>query len=432
MLSKISNLTQFLDENSDLKSLLSQMQKSSNQFWLVGGCLRNSLLNLPQTDIDIACSGDPTLLTRTWAAEISAHWFWLDEQRQQSRVLLENGLILDFSPLRAPSIIKDLQLRDFTINALALPLDQSFPDSALLDPTNGVDDLVNRQLRACSPQSFSDDPLRMLKGVRHAVTLHFTLSPQTREQIMTSADLIADIAGERIRDELGKIFAADDIVKGVELLIDTELLNSLFGRSGEHWNPQAAIVEMGRFSAIIDEAESSMPADIAESETTEPFSTRAIFLLAQLLNHYAPADLTNLLHQRLRLSRDLQRLIEELQLPPDLTIFSLADQIEGQRREALLVEQLQPFAEKKILYWGLCKNLLTAQRLRELQRSFTAEQKFGRIPDLLNGNFVASLLGESSGTKVGRWQKKLKLAEINGEIRTSAEAEKWVESNLDP
>jgi len=103
MLSEISNLTQFLDENSDLKSLLLQMQKSSNQFWLVGGCLRNSLLDLPQTDIDIACSGDPTLLTRTWAAGISAHWFWLDEQRQQSRVLLENGLILDFSPLRAPS-----------------------------------------------------------------------------------------------------------------------------------------------------------------------------------------------------------------------------------------------------------------------------------------------------------------------------------------
>jgi len=258
---------------------------------------------------------------------------------------------------------------------------------------------LNRQLEACSRQSFLDDPLRMLKGIRHAVTLDFTLTPQTREQIMTSADLIADVAGERIRDELGKIFAADDIVKGVELLIDTELLTALFGTAGEHWNPQVAIAEMGRFSAIIDEAELSMPADLAAPETIEPFSIR---------------------------------LIEELQFTPDLAIFSLADQIEGQRREALLVEQLQPFAEKKILYWGLCKNLLTAQRLWELQRSFTAEQKFGRIPDLLNGSFVASLLGGASGSQVGKWQKKLKLAEINGEIGTSAEAEKWVESNLDP
>ena len=432
MLSRISNLIEFLDKNSDLKFLISRIQKSSDNYWLVGGCLRNSLLDLPQNDIDICCSGDPTLLTQTWADEVSAHWFWLDKKRQQSRVLLENGLALDFTPLRAPTIIEDLQLRDFTINALALPLDESFPKLELVDPTGGVSDLQNRRLETCSPQSFLDDPLRVLKGIRHAVTLDFTLSSATFAQTRKSAHLITNIAGERVRDELAKIFAANNIVRGVELLIDSGLLGFLFGGVGQNWNRQAAVAELEQLSVAADLTEFGIAADPTEAASSEQFSTRAVFLLARLLNRYSPANLPDLLHQRLRFSRYLKRLIEELQHPPDLELLSLALVIDGQRREALLVEQLEPFAEKKMAYWCLCGNSITLQRVEELQKSFVSEQKFGRIPDLLNGKLVASLLDGTSSTRVGEWQKKLKLAEINGEIATTGEAEKWLKSHLDP
>jgi len=430
MLSGISNLILFLNENRDLKLLISHMQKSPDDFWLVGGCLRNSILSLPQNDIDITCSGDPTLLIQTWVKEVSAHWFWLDEERRQSRVLLGNGLDLDFTPLRAPTITADLQLRDFTINALALPLDELFPETELLDPTGGVDDLQKRRLATCSPKSLLDDPLRMLKGIRHAVTLGFTLSHDTLEQVRTSAYLITDSAGERVRDELGKIFAADQIVRGVELLIDTGLFSSIFGVADQHWNRKTALVTLKNLSAKVGKEELKIISSSADAENSKQFSIRAVFLLARLLNLYSPADLSNLLHQRLRFSRYSKKMIVELQQPPNLELFSLAAVIDGQRREALLVEQLEPFAEKKMVYWSLCDNLITLERVEELQQSFMSEQKFGRIPDLLNGKRVASLLGGTSNGQISEWLKKIKLAEINGEITTATDAEKWLKDKL--
>ncbi len=432
MFSQISSLLQFIDLNPDLKSLLSRIQKCDDDFWLVGGCLRNFILDLPQNDIDIACSADPTVLTRAWATEVSGRWFWLDEKRRQSRVLLKNGLTLDFAPLRAPTITKDLQLRDFTINALALPLDQSFPQSVLHDPTNGVNDLRNKQLVPCSSQSFIDDPLRMLKGIRHAVTLNFTLSANTHEQIIESAQLLVQVAGERIRDELGKILDDENVVNGVELLIDTGVLESLLGPAGPHWSRKSTVAAISHLNAKIEEAGLTAVADPSVEGTSELFSTRAIFLLARLLNHYSPSDLTDLLHQRLRLSRHLQRVIEQLQTAPDEELFSLAATITGKRGQALLVEQLKPFAVEKMLYWGACDNQLTRDRVEELQQSFNAEQKFGRIPDLLDGKWIANHLGDSPNKQIGSWLKQLKLAEINGEISTALEAERWVKSHLDP
>ena len=430
MSSGMSNLILFLDRNSDLKLLISRIQQSSAKFWLVGGCLRNSFLDLPQNDIDICCTGDPTSLTQAWAYEVSAHWFWLDKKRLQSRVLLKDGLTLDFAPLRAPSIAEDLRLRDFTINALALPLKQPLSKTELLDPTGGIDDLQRRRLESCSPKSFSDDPLRMLKGIRHAVTLDFTLSPRTLGQIIMSAHLIAASAGERIREELGKIFAADNIVKGVELLLDSGLLVSIFGAPGQSWDRHSALAELEHLRATVNETGLGIAADPVTVENSEQFSNRMVFFLACLLNHYLPTELSVLLHQRLCFSRSIQRLIEQLQPPPDEDFLSLLPLINGQRREALLVEKIEPFAGQKMVYWSLCDNLLSLQRAEELQHSFLSEQKFGRIPDLLDGRLVATLLGGYSNAQVGEWQEKLKLAEINGEISTATEAEKWLKSKL--
>jgi hypothetical protein len=123
-------------------------------------------------------------------------------------------------------------------------------------------------------------------------------------------------------------------------------------------------------------------------------------------------------------------LIEELQSPPNLELLSLATGIVGQRREALFVEQFEPFAEQKMVYWSLSDGLLSLARVGELQQSFAAEQKSGRIPDLINGKLVAALLDGTSNVQIGEWLQKIKLAEINGEISTESEAEKWLKNKL--
>ncbi|MEA3544452.1 MAG: hypothetical protein U9R69_04425, partial [Thermodesulfobacteriota bacterium] len=324
----------------------------------------------------------------------------------------------------------DLQLRDFTINAFALPLDVSFPDSKLLDPLSGSHHLQQKQLHSCSRQSFLDDPLRMLKGIRHAVTLGFALSDETRKEITTSKDLLDNVAGERIRDELGKILDAENVINGIELLIDTGLLRVIFGSEGWQWDRYKAIDEIGSLNAKILEIERLSKSELAESGESELYSRRAIFLLSRLLKNYSPRDLSELLHDRLRLSRDLQRLLEELQTAPDLIFFTFLNAIDGQRRQALLVEQLEPFAYEKMLYWGIFCDRMELKRLLILQKSFSIEQKLGRIPDLLNGRQIASFLDGSSNTQIGKWQSRLKQAEINGEIETCEAAEDWLKKEL--
>ncbi|MCK5912867.1 MAG: CCA tRNA nucleotidyltransferase, partial [Desulfuromusa sp.] len=365
----------------------------------------------------------------SWADEVGGRWFWLDSNRNQSRVLLRDGLTLDFSPLRAPTIIEDLQLRDFTINSLALPLTTSFPSTELLDPLGGIDHLQQKRLLPCSPRSFADDPLRMLKGIRHAVTLDFVLTEEIQREMRYSAHLLNRVAGERIQDELSKILATENVVKGLELLLDTGLLGVLFGPAGCNWNRQAAINEIMNLNAKIQVTglTTAIFSDLARSET---FPNRSVFLLSCLLKHYSPEDLSDLLHNRLRLSRTLQRLLMELWTGLNSEFLFLASSIEGQRRQALLVEQVEPYACEKLLYWGVCYDHLGLNRVLELHKSFSEEQKLGRIPDLLNGRLIASLLDDSANTQIGEWQLKLKQAEINGEIGTAIEARNWLENKL--
>ncbi|MEE4254000.1 MAG: hypothetical protein V2I50_08160 [Desulfuromusa sp.] len=424
------NLISFLNHNPALKLLISNMQQSDNHFWLVGGCLRNSLLDLPQVDIDIACSSDPTVLARAWSHEVSAHWFCLDVNRKQSRVLLPSGLTLDFSPLRSSSIIADLCLRDFTVNAMALPVDTLSTNSLVLDPLDGLSHLHKKQLHCCSDRSFIDDPLRMLKGIRHAVTLDFELSNDTLKQIKASKQLLSNTAGERIRDELSKIFNSDKSIEGVEVLIDTGLLDVLFGAEGKCWNKGRAIREIDELDKKIHQVGLKKIYDLSVLKQTDSFSVRAIFLFSELLKNYEPVKLSKLLHNRLRLSRQQQSLIKELQLKPDLQSLSLLASVEGQRRQALLAEKHGKFFIEKILYWGVCRNLVTLDRAIELHKSFTHEQKRGRVPAMLNGKMISSLLGSDQDSQIGYWQEQLKLAEIKGEISTILEAENWLKSKL--
>jgi len=427
MSSGLSSLTRLISCDPNLRQLLASIQKGHDNYWLVGGCLRDSLLDLPLVDIDICSSSDPTPLAQEWAAAVGAKWFWLDAKRRQSRVLVTQGISVDFTPLRAPSISEDLQLRDFTINALALSLSESIPHSTLLDPLCGVDQLRNRELQSCSDQSFSDDPLRILKGIRHAVMLDFTLTATTLKQIKVFAPLLVDSAGERIREELDKIFSAKAVIRGVELLIDNNILVVLLGAAGWGWERGTAVNEIEKLKMNIEKKGLINKIDM---EKSGHLSLSALFILARLIKLYAPTGLSRLLHHRLRFSRYQQRLVEALQVEPEPEWLVLATTLEGERRQALLVEQFEPFAVEKLLNWGVYRNYFALERVRQLRCSFMIEQQLGRIPDLLNGKLLSEYLGDSQSKQIGYWHKKLKLAEIRGEFVTATEAESWFKKKL--
>ena len=128
------------------------------------------------------------------------------------------------------AIQEDLRLRDFTVNALALPLDEWRPGPVsawadrIIDPNGGRADLAQKRIRAVHPEVFRHDPGRLLRGVRLAGQLQFRLEPETARQIRADAPLLARVSPERVRDELLQILAADQARPQLEVLDRLDLL----------------------------------------------------------------------------------------------------------------------------------------------------------------------------------------------------------------
>jgi cytidyltransferase-like protein len=108
---------------------------------------------------------------------------------------------LDFATYRGDSLEADLHNRDFTVNALAVDL----RTMSLLDPLSGAADLRAKKLRACKETSMSDDPIRVLRGIRQAAAFGFHIDPSTRQAMKSAAPLIERVSPERVRDELFRI-----------------------------------------------------------------------------------------------------------------------------------------------------------------------------------------------------------------------------------
>jgi len=177
--------------------------------YLVGGGVRDILLARPVHDYDFAIDGKALRIARNVADKIGGAYFPLDIERATARVIYrdERGsrYLLDFAALRGEHLEADLRDRDFTINAMAIDVHQP---QALLDPLSGAADLHGKILRACSPQAFSKDPVRILRAVRMAAAFNLSIVPETRESMKAAVDALESVSPERLRDELFNILGA--------------------------------------------------------------------------------------------------------------------------------------------------------------------------------------------------------------------------------
>jgi len=199
--------------------------------WLVGGAVRDALLGRDTADFDIVVDGDPAEAARAVArAGGRAACFELSEDFGAWRVVARDGTWqVDVEPMRAATLEGDLALRDFTVNAIAEPLD----GGDLLDPLGGAEDLRARRLRAAGPGSFTEDPLRVLRLVRAAVELG--LEPERRTIALARAESagLAGVSGERVLVELRRIIASDRPRAGIEMMAELGALGAVLPELGE-------------------------------------------------------------------------------------------------------------------------------------------------------------------------------------------------------
>jgi poly(A) polymerase len=213
------------------------------QVFVVGGFVRDAILERPCKDIDFVTVGSGIELAKEVASRLEnateANYFknfgtahirqgdWdfefvgarKESYRSDSRKpAVEEGTVQD-----------DQNRRDFTINALAISLNND-DYGTLVDPFNGVQDIKDKVLRTpLDPNiTFSDDPLRMMRAIRFASQLGFTIDSPTLESINETSDRLSIISQERITDELNKIVASPKPSIGLSLLFDTKLLHIFF------------------------------------------------------------------------------------------------------------------------------------------------------------------------------------------------------------
>jgi putative nucleotidyltransferase with HDIG domain len=182
--------------------------------WLVGGAVRDLLLGLPVDDWDIAVERDAIGAARATANRLRADVYVLDAEHDTARVIVADQTI-DFARLRNDSIERDLAARDFTLNALAIDLQQ--PDR-LIDLFGGQADLAEGVIRAIAETSLTSDPIRLLRAVRQSASMALAIEPQTAQWIKTHAALIETASAERVRDELIKTIGLAGSADNVLLL----------------------------------------------------------------------------------------------------------------------------------------------------------------------------------------------------------------------
>lgn len=199
---------------------LREFSTPARPVYLVGGAVRDFLLGREVHDLDFVLPGGTRKLANELACRLNGAVYVLDEERDTTRVVLNLGdgharLLVDFATLRAGDLEGDLRARDFTVNALAY--DVAYPDR-LIDPLGGLADLREKLLRACSPDSLSADPVRVLRAVRQALALQFRIAPQTLDWMRAAAPLLPRVSAERQRDELLRMLDGQRVHLAIRIL----------------------------------------------------------------------------------------------------------------------------------------------------------------------------------------------------------------------
>ncbi len=213
----------FMSASFNLPPLLEKIINvlpANTEVYLVGGAVRDLLTNRLSPDFDFAVPSNGISLARTVANALKADFMVLDSERDTGRVVIIEGetyTYLDFAAYRGATLDDDLRDRDFTINAMALNL----RDITIIDPLNGATDIRAKVIRACSSDSLTNDPVRILRAVRQAAAFGFTIDKSTRELMKQAADKINNVSIERVRDEVFKILGgpkASASIRALEML----------------------------------------------------------------------------------------------------------------------------------------------------------------------------------------------------------------------
>jgi hypothetical protein len=273
-MNKLISFVNQLKEKPFVESLLNDL---NSDVYVVGGVVRDLILNKPNKDIDLVVRKVPidtliSQLEKFGRVDVVGKSFgvikFIDSDGVDYDIALpradkknDDGGYRGFDIQSDPnmSIENDLARRDAKLNAMAINLNTG----KFIDPLGGLEDIEKKQISAANPDAFSDDPLRMLRIVQFSSRFGFTIEPKTMQMIKDNAYRIKEIPPERILIELQKIVDKGDKLIGVDLLRKSGLFKEIFGRDigvnrADPWNQ---VRTMGEYIYLMTKDIIENPAD---------------------------------------------------------------------------------------------------------------------------------------------------------------------------
>jgi poly(A) polymerase len=480
-----------------LTAVSNLLTKQGIRSYLVGGFVRDVLLGRDTADIDIAVAADAVEIAQQIANALGGRFVLLDKVNRVGRVVIADKEApsggqweLDFSTFYG-SIEDDLARRDFTIDAIAVDLGELTKDYAnvrLIDPFNGWADLQHGVIRAVSETAFQSDAARLLRAVRLAAELGFSLDNQTEALVQRHCHLIADVAGERVREELLRLLVLPQSQQFLPYLDQLGLVTAIIPELAEtkgvkqpkehFWDVFDHSIEtviavdfllhQGGWKYAAGEVLAIAPwsealAEHFAQEVSSASTRRSLLKLAALLHDVAKpqtkaigedgrmhflghaklgAAMTVDILERLRFSSKEIKLAEVM-VREHLRPGQMSQGGLPTRRAIYRYFRDTEEAGIDILFLSLADHLATrgpqldlaswqehAQMVEYVLAQHLEQEKLVVPPKLVDGHDIINIFGLSPGPKIGQLLEAVREAQASGEVTTKEEALAFIREHL--
>jgi poly(A) polymerase len=441
-----------------VRELSDLFESKGKKLYLVGGTVRDAFLGQLHEDFDFTTDAKPEDIievVKPWAENL-----WLVGIKFGTVGLSKGQYKIEITTMRSEvytdstrrpqvkfdtDILYDLSRRDFTVNAMAVEL----PGAKLIDPFDGRKDLAEKVLRTpmTPKQSFTDDPLRMMRAVRFVSTMGMKLSPDVEEALGLYRAELARVSAERIRDELSKMLVGREPAKALRLLLRTglndlfvpELANLQITQDPEYHHKD--VIE--HTLTVVKNAEPDLVLrlaalfhDVGKPETKEIIDGKVTFY-----NHDAVG--AGITRRRLRALKYPKIIIDEVThlIYQHMRVYTYrmgwTDKAvrkyikdAGELREKLNALIRADCTTKNPRKMRQSLNVL--EELEERIVGLEAEEETAKIRPPIDGNDVMKYLGMQPGPQVGEAMRMLLDARLDGEIESPEEAyaliDKWAKA----
>ena len=418
-----------LFNNHIIQALSTFATERNVQLYLVGGSVRDLLLKRQTTDVDFALASDAIQFAKAFATRIGATCIALEENPSTARVIVKQHdlpqtpqLSMDFAQFRAASLTEDLNLRDLTINAMAIAFENvgtvlnhtcEQNSSHVIDPCSGRKDLETGLLQFPSEQVVREDPVRLLRIYRFAAQLDFKISQNAIHVVKKHRSLLSEVSAERCRDELMKILSVKRAHLYLQQMEAAGLLTQVVPNISKSWSPLETFEENpipAALSTYHNEINTYLQEKLGMGVN------RGALLKLSLLLADTPGDIG----KRLRLSQKATQLIARL--------ISGGERLKKASSHLTQKQVIHFLRTYRLDWWGVllyaaASDSINAALLEQIANTYYKHilpvRKKGR---LITGKDLIQTFQLKEGKQIGDLLKQIEERQFDGEIQTREEA----------